>query len=175
MIFKIEEISDKGLEFNLLAAKEQFKINQPDCSLSSNVKVNGKLTRIEKDIYFAGHLQASLQVECTRCLKPFLLLVKNKVQVHFIPRVKEKSSGAEVEIKETDIEQEIYKDDRVDLSAPIRDNILLDVPLIRLCGEGCKGICPECGNDLNNNHCECQREEEIDPRFAVLKSLKKLK
>ena len=173
MIFEIEEISDKGLDFNVLAAKEQFKINQPDCSLSSNVRVNGKLTRIEQDIYFAGHLQASLQVDCTRCLKPFPLLVKNKIQVHFIPRVKEKSSGAEVEIKETDIEQEIYKEDRVDLSAPIRDNILLDVPLIRLCNEDCKGICSECGNDLNNNQCGCKSEEEIDPRFAVLKTLKK--
>ena len=173
MIFEIEEISDKGLDFNVLAAKEQFKINQPDCSLSSNVRVNGKLTRIEQDIYFAGHLQASLQVDCTRCLKSFPLLVKNKIQVHFIPQVKEKSSGTEVEIKETDIDQEIYKEGRVDLSAPIRDNILLDVPLIRLCNEGCKGICSECGNDLNRNQCECLSEEKRDSRFAVLKTLKK--
>ena len=52
MIFEIEEIPDGGLDFNLLAEKEQFEINQPDCSLSGNVKVNGKLTRIEHDIFF---------------------------------------------------------------------------------------------------------------------------
>ena len=173
MIFEIEEIPDGGLDFNLLAEKEQFEINQPDCSLSGNVRVNGKLTRIEQDIFFSGQLQASLQVDCTRCLKPFPLVVKNKMQVHFIPRAKEQSSGAEVEVKETDIEQEIYKEDRVDLSAPVRDNILLDVPLIRLCNDGCKGICSKCGNDLNTNQCECQSEGEIDPRFAVLKKLKK--
>ena len=52
MIFEIEEIPDGGLDFNLLAEKEQFEINQPDCSLSDNVRVNGKLTRIEQDILF---------------------------------------------------------------------------------------------------------------------------
>ena len=173
MIFEIEEIPDGDFNFSLLAAKEKFEINQPDCSLDGSVRVNGRLTRIERDIFFAGDLQASLQVLCTRCLKPFPLMVKNKIRVHFIPRAKEQSSGTEVEVKETDIEQEVYEEDRVDLSGPIRDNILLDVPLIRLCNEGCKGICSECGNDLNTNQCECQREGEIDPRFAVLKILKK--
>ena len=174
MIFEIEEIPDGGFNFSLLAAKEKFGVNQPDCSLNSSVRVNGKLTRIERDIFFAGDLQASLQVACTRCLKPYSLNVKNKIQVHFIPRAKEQSPGTEVEVKETDIEQEIYKEGRVDLSGPIRDNILLDVPLIRLCNEGCKGICSECGNDLNTNQCECQKEGEVDPRFAVLKTLKKV-
>ena len=101
MIFEIEEIPDGGMDFNLLAEKEQFEINQPDCSLRGNVRVNGKLTRIERDILFAGDLQASLQVACTRCLKPYSLNVKNKIQVHFIPRAKEQSPGTEVEVKET--------------------------------------------------------------------------
>jgi len=60
------------------------------------------------------------------------------------------------------------------LSGPIRDNILLDVPLVLLCNEGCKGICSECGSDLNTNQCECQKEGEVDPRFAVLKTFKKV-
>jgi hypothetical protein len=55
MIFEIEEIPDGGLDFNLLAEKEQFEINQPDCSLSGNVRVNGKLTRIEQDIFFLAN------------------------------------------------------------------------------------------------------------------------
>ena len=64
MIFEIEEIPVGGLDFNLLAEKEQFEINQPDCSLSGNVRVHGKLTRIEQDILFSGQLQAPLQVDC---------------------------------------------------------------------------------------------------------------
>ena len=172
MIFEIEEIPDRGFNFSVLAAKEKFEINQPDCSLDGSVRVNGRLTRIERDIFFAGDLQASLQVACTRCLKPYSLDVKNKIQVHFIPREKEQSPGTEVEVKETDIEQEVYEEDRVDLSGPIRDNILLDVPLIRLCNEDCKGICSQCGKNLNQRFCKCESESFTDPRLESLKIFK---
>jgi|KNS12BottometaT_FD_k123_127154_2 uncharacterized protein len=172
MIFEIEEIPEGGLNFDVLEGKEHFEIDPPDCILTDDVKVRGKLTRIERDICFSGDFEASLSVTCTRCLKPFSLQVKNKVQVHFVPRVKELSPGSEVEIKETDIEKEIYEEERVDLNGPIRDQILLDVPLIRLCQDDCKGICPVCGNDRNLNPCECENDGQIDPRFAVLQKLK---
>jgi uncharacterized protein len=172
MIFEIEEIPEGGLNFDVLEGKEHFGIDQSDCALTDDVKVRGKLTKIEREICFAGDLEASLLVTCTRCLKPFPLQVKSKVQVHFIPRAKESSPGSEVEIKETDIEKELYEEDRVDLRGPIRDQILLDVPLIRLCQKDCKGICSECGNDRNSDPCECENDGQIDPRFAVLQKLK---
>ncbi len=172
MIFEIEEIPEGGLNFDVLAPKGQFGIEQKDCFLANDVKVKGKLTKIERDICFAGDLQASLQVNCTRCLKTFPFLVISKIQVHFVPRVKEPSPGSEIEIKETDIEQEVYEGDRVDLSGPVRDQILLEVPLIRLCKEDCKGICSECGIDLNSSQCDCKNEGQIDPRFAELLKLK---
>ena len=98
--------------------------------------------------------------------------VRNKLKVHFVPRIKETSPGSEVEVKGTDIEKEVYQEGRIDLSNSLRDQILLDVPLIILCGEDCKGICLVCGNDLNLNQCNCQDDTKIDPRFAVLKNLK---
>ena len=172
MIFEIDEIPEEGLGFDLFANKEQFKIDQPDCSLTENVKIKGRLTRINKEVFFAGELQTLLQVICTRCLKSFSLQIKNKIQVHFVPQVKDPLSGREVELKETDIEKEIYQEGRIDLRDLVRDQVLLDVPLICLCQDDCKGICTVCGNDFNANHCECKNEEEIDSRFAVLKNLK---
>ena len=172
MIFEIDEIPEEGLGFDLCANKEQFKIDQPDCSLAENVKIKGRLTRLDKEVFFTGELQTLLQVICTRCLKSFSLPIKNKVQVHFVPQVKDPLPGSEVELKETDIEKEVYHEDRIDLRSSVRDQILLDVPLICLCQKDCKGICPVCGNNFNANQCECKNEEEIDPRLAVLKNLK---
>ena len=172
MIFEIEEIPEEGLNFDLLEGKEHFGINQSDCVLMDGVKVCGKLTKIEREVCFAGYVEAPLLVTCTRCLKRFSLQVKNKVQAHFVPREKQYSHGSEVEISETDIEKEIYKEDRIDLHGPIRDQILLEVPLILLCQENCKGICPECGNDRNYDPCGCENDGQIDPRFAVLQKLK---
>jgi uncharacterized protein len=172
MIFEIEEIPEGGLNFDVLESKEHFEIDQSDCVLTDGVKVRGKLTKIEREVFFAGYVEAPVLVTCTRCLKPFLLQVKNKVQAHFVPRVKQFSPGSEVEISETDIEKEIYEEDRIDLHGPIRDQVLLEIPLILLCQENCKGICPECGSDRNSESCKCKNDGEIDPRFAVLQKLK---
>jgi len=172
MIFEIEEVPEVGLTFDVLEGKEHFGIDQSDCALTGSVKVWGKLTKLEREVCFAGYVEAPLLVTCTRCLKPFPLQVKNKVQAHFVPRVKHSLPGSEVEISETDIEKEVYEEDRIDLHGPIRDQILLEVPLILLCQENCKGICPECGSDRNCDPCECKNDVEIDPRFAVLQKLK---
>lgn len=172
MIFEIEDIPEGGLNLDLLAAKEQFEINQPDCSLSGDIKLRGRLAKVEQDITFSGEFQAILKVACTRCLNLFSYYVETGVRVHFIPRGKYPSPGNEIEIKETDIEQEIYEGGKVDLRGSVRDQILLEVPLMHLCRENCKGICSECGSDLNSRKCECQNEGQIDPRFAVLKEIK---
>jgi uncharacterized protein len=172
MIFEIEEIPEEGLNFVVLEGKEHFGIDHSDCTLTDGVKIRGKLTKIEREVCFVGYLEAPLLVTCSRCLKPFPLQVKNKVQAHFVPRAKHSSPGSEVEISETDIEKELYEEDRIDLHGPIRDQILLEVPLILLCQENCKGICPECGTDRNFYPCECENDRQIDPRFAVLQKLK---
>jgi uncharacterized protein len=172
MIFEIEEIPEGGVNFDVLEGKEHFGIDQSDCALTDGVKVRGKLTKIEREVFFAGYVEASLLVICTRCLKPFPLLVKSKIQAHFVTRTKESSPGSEVEISKTDIEKEIYEDDRIDLHGTIRDQILLEVPLILLCQANCKGLCPECGCDRNSDPCECENYGEIDPRFAILQKLK---
>ena len=172
MIFEIEDIPEGGLSLDLFAAKGQFEINQPDCSLSEDIKLRGRLAKIEQDINFSGELQAILQVACTRCLNLFPYNLEAEIKIHFIPPGKERLMGNEIEIKETDIEQEIYEGGKVDLRGSVRDQVLLEVPLMNLCRKDCKGICSKCGNDLNSSQCECQNEGEIDPRFAVLKEIK---
>jgi len=172
MIFEIDVIPEKGLISEFFVKKEQLEIDHSDCALIENVKVNGKFKRVGEDVYFSGEIGTLLKVICTRCLKLFSLPVRNKIKVHFVPSMEELSPGCEVEVKESDIEKEVYKEGRIDLSRSLRDQILLDVPLIILCEKDCKGICVICGNDLNLNKCKCRDDINIDPRFAALKNLK---
>ena len=172
MIFEIDDIPEGGLNLDLLAAKEQFEINQSDCSLSDDIKLRGRLTKIEQKISFSGELQTILNVACTRCLNLFPYIIKSEIEVYFVPLGKEPKPGNEIEIKETDIEKEVYEGGKVDLRGSVRDQVLLEVPLMHLCREDCKGICSKCGSDLNLSQCECQNEGQVDPRFAVLKEIK---
>ncbi len=58
----------------------------------------------------------------------------------------------------------------IDISKAIRDAIILARPMQLLCKEGCKGLCPNCGADLNRTTCKCGGDQ-IDPRLVKLKSL----
>ncbi len=62
------------------------------------------------------------------------------------------------------------QDYKLDLDELIRADILLELPSKHLCREDCKGLCPVCGKNLNDEACNCDMHQ-IDPRLEVLKKL----
>lgn len=52
----------------------------------------------------------------------------------------------------------------------VEEDLILDQPSKVLCREDCRGLCPQCGKDLNGGLCGCHRET-VDPRLAVLQQL----
>lgn len=59
----------------------------------------------------------------------------------------------------------------LDISQEIRDLVILGLPIRILCREDCKGLCPDCGANLNFENCSC-RKEEINPRWEALRQLR---
>ena len=62
----------------------------------------------------------------------------------------------------------IYESDLLDITEPVRESLLLAVPLQSLCREDCRGLCPVCGADRNEGDCGCDATT-VDPRLAALK------
>jgi len=62
------------------------------------------------------------------------------------------------------------RDGKLDLDAPICDEILLSFPMRILCRDDCRGLCAGCGADLNKEACRCTKKE-VDPRLAKLAEL----
>ncbi len=172
MVFDIEEIYEEGLNFDVLKPKECFNINSPDCILTEDVKIQGKLEESGQEILCRGGLETGLSVTCARCLGGFSFAVKAKLSTHFIPRVENDKLAGEIELTGLDVEQEFYEEGRIDLFPPVRDLILLSLPQVILCREDCAGLCPQCGTNLNQNKCGCKSEEPCDPRLVALQQLK---
>ncbi|MBT3366190.1 MAG: DUF177 domain-containing protein [Nitrospina sp.] len=172
MIFKIDEIYGEGLDFEVLESKKHFDIDSPECSLTEDVKIQGKLGNTGQEILCNGLLETGLSVTCSRCLGDFSFSVKSKLRVHFLPRVEDANPANEIELNDLDFEQEFYEEGQINLSSPVRDLILLSLPQIRLCKENCAGLCPQCGANLNEKDCGCVKQESCDPRLAVLQQLK---
>jgi uncharacterized protein len=63
-------------------------------------------------------------------------------------------------------------DVEIDFTADIRDAIILAIPIKILCREDCKGLCPQCGQNLNSETCNCV-VKKVNPQWAALSTLKK--
>lgn len=174
MVFDIGEIGDEGLDFEFQIDKDQFLMDQEDCSLSRDMEVSGCLTRVGEDVYLKGEVVTELILNCSRCLDPVTHSVDSKLKAHFVPPDPDSvfDSAGEVELHASDIDTEIYQDRRIDLTQSIRDGILLMVPVICLCRPDCKGMCPQCGKKISPGSCVCSSECSVDPRLEVLKQLK---
>jgi uncharacterized protein len=172
MIFDVGEIPDTGLEFDLREKRDRFDINQSDCFLSNDVIIHGTLRVVEGDGFFNGTVKTELTLTCSRCLEPFKFKVDSKVSAHYVPLQSTESEKVEHELHEADIDLEVYRDDRINVKQVIHDQIILSAPVMALCREDCKGLCPTCGANKNKDDCQCAEKNEIDPRLVILKSIK---
>ena len=123
-----------------------------------------------KDIRLRGRLSAGLELQCARCLEPVPQDVSREFELLYRPL------GADAgrdELSVTDAEAEIgyYQGEGILLEDVLREQVLLALPLKVTCRADCKGLCPQCGKNLNQEQCSCSMEIE-DPRWAALKDVR---
>ena len=137
------------------------------------VSVDG--VSIEVDIQKAGEeyfCQADVKVritgECARCLTNYPTELAGRTDFIIC------SDSEENRVRATeDSEDYVFlkgTDLRADISEPVRQTAVLSLSLKPLCSEDCRGLCPQCGTNLNEGTCDCVKES-IDPRWEGLKGL----
>ena len=125
---------------------------------SDPLVVDVVLERVPEGIVVRGQVKGHWTGDCSRCLRAIdreLALPIN-------------------ELFETEpLEGETYplEGDTIDLALPVRDAVLLELPLAPLCTDDCAGLCPVCGNDRNENACDCEAAPS-DERWAPLRELR---
>lgn len=124
-----------------------------------------------EEYYCHGTLAGTVALECSRCLSAYDESVRESVT--FI------ACGEQVvqQLREEAADDEEYvvfsgSDAQVDLNEPIRQALLVALPMMPLCSDECKGLCPGCGANRNSTRCACQ-SDVVDPRWAALTDMKK--
>ena len=125
----------------------------------------------DKDKFrLVGTLTTELELSCSRCLDPFRLPVSAPFDLRYLPAAAA-STASEQEVEDEDLETSYYTEDSIDLREMLREQFYLVLPMKPLCQEGCRGLCPQCGTNLNTGTCTCDATWQ-DPRLAALKDLK---
>ena len=110
-------------------------------------------------------ISAEIISECARCLKPVNLEISDKLMYLYYLQ------GAEAFDDFNDympVEVE-YFGRVIDVMPQIEESVFTLLPTKVLCKEDCKGICPNCGKDLNEGSCSCENEN-TDPRLEALRN-----
>jgi uncharacterized protein len=169
MIFNVAQLMKAPVGTSLVNDFQEDTIQFDD-----DIKVIGPLNghvrmrRTNQGLLVDGWVDLTLELSCNRCLKEFEQPMHIKFEEQFYPTV-DVVSGLPLAPFD---ENEIFPIDahhQVDLTEAIRQNLLLELPMVVVCKQDCKGLCPQCGQDLNlGSH---SHEPEVDTRLSVLKTL----
>jgi len=133
---------------------------------------NAKITRLSRDLLVQGQVAGEVTLQCSRCLDPFVTAVEAPLEELFRQTI-DVTSGNPLPPDPAAADDEAFAIDAnhiVDLTEPVRQALLVALPLQPLCREDCAGLCPQCGANLNEGDCG-HRPDTTDDRWAALREL----
>lgn len=146
MVIDVKKLKYSGKDvcsFHFEYDADDSAITLPDAVYSAPVSVTGTLTLGGNAVFVEGEIEYSLNAKCSRCL--------DDVIFHNIVEFDERYSE-----DKTDDDAYLYAKGLIDLTDMVNEKLLLSFPYSVLCKEGCKGICPGCGVNLNREECKCK-------------------
>jgi uncharacterized protein len=164
------------VDLGRLAREHRLRIDEdvpPDDPLweGSGIRFDGPVTvaldvqQAAHDVVARGRVQASLEMACRFCMTPVRQELDEELTFVF------RSGMTPVEAEGDEVYPLPAKARELDLGWPLREHVLLAVPDYVSCTETCRGLCPQCGTNLNQSSCACTVEDE-DPRWAALRRLR---
>lgn len=125
----------------------------------SDVELDLRMEAVVEGVLVTGSATVQLQGECVRCLRRIEDSSSHQLQeLYFYP-------GNEVEDDDS-----LVIEEAVDVESALREAVVLELPFAPLCEEGCLGLCPDCGADLNDDP-DHTHGDKFDPRWEKLVGL----
>lgn len=158
-----------------IVVNERFGVDLIAVPAGDLIEVDIRLESVTEGVLLSADVYAVAKGECIRCLDPVEIVIDRKIQelYNYEPtneRGKRKKKQEE-SLEDLEIEDELMMDGEImDLETPIRDAVVLSLPINPLCSQDCLGLCPDCGGkwaDLPEDHAH----ETIDARWAGLGGL----
>ena len=140
-----------------------------DYTVAEPVVLRLRLLKDGDKFRLIGRVTSRLRLSCCRCLESFDVPVDLPVDLMYFPQTANGGDG-ESEIGDEDLSTAFYRDDQIDLALMVREQLQLSLPMKPLCSDGCRGLCPVCGINLNSERCSCDTTWR-DPRLETLEAL----
>ncbi|MFW5789673.1 MAG: YceD family protein [Bacillota bacterium] len=153
MIIDLTKYQEKGSYTTITGEylPEDIDYFQREITVDEPLDVKLDVYTNENEFIFTGKLKGDYQLACTRCLDQFRYAFETDLE--FI-------------IEKSEVDDLAH----VNLNDKLKENLILTIPSKALCSPDCKGICSQCGQNLNKATCDCE-QDDIDPRLEKLGEL----
>ena len=162
MIINISDLIRKNKankEINVVLDLKDFNDGYETVKVLEPIKVQGNIGKIGDVLSLDGVIVGKIELICSRCLHKF----NYDLNVEFHEKLTNNPDNRDDELI-------FINNDKFDLTEIVENNIIMSLPIKRLCKNDCKGLCQTCGKDLNQGSCNCD-DSNYDPRFDKLKDL----
>lgn len=170
------QLVDEPLQFDETIAPGALDY-APDIRQAAPLPIKGQADLIVEhgdgkqidDIRLRAHYAGEFEILCARCLEPVQTPLEGDFDLIFRPNTAALESG-EHSITPDETEIGYYQESGLLLEDVVREQVLLSLPSRTLCQPDCKGLCPRCGQNLNQAKCSCDTAS-ADPRWNALAGL----
>ena len=176
MFLSIKEMELRKIRFDETFAPGELDLQEDEIWQAGPLHAQGTaelLANTGGEVRVKGRFDVQMEADCDRCLGRARFPLDTSFDLFYRP-VAFIAREEEIGIDEGEAQVGFYEDGGMELEDILREQIVLVMPMQRVCREDCKGICPTCGKNRNETPCDC-KEEHADNRWGALQALKDLK
>jgi uncharacterized protein len=137
-------------------------------SISDLLRVKLTIQKVGEEFFCQGYVTAPVEEECSRCLVLFEEELAGDLS--FIIKTGEAKSVLASDVEESTVIHLKPGEHVANIGGIVREAVLLAIPIKPLCDTDCRGFCPSCGANLNEETCDC-KVDETDERWEELRDL----
>ncbi len=165
-----DTIGEAGIEKDLRVEPGVMTdiLADPDLQVNEPFEIHYEVERHKENIQARVDIRGRINTTCARCLCPMTHVVDLHLKSDYMPAPDEMPDD-HLEAERLSAETGYFRHE-IQLGEYIVSELVLSLPFIYICSEGCRGLCPQCGANLNEGRCAC--EPSPDPRLQALTQLK---
>ena len=170
MFIDVNELAVRKVRIRKSYAPGTVDFHSREFRQAEPLEVRATAELFEGQIRVSGSLHTRLELVCARCLETVLEEVSRDFDLFYRP-MKTIQKEEEVHLRVDDTEIGFFGGEGLFLADVLSEQVNLALPMKVICRSDCRGLCPHCGANLNNEECRCETHA-ADPRVAPLARLK---
>ena len=160
MFFSVKEMEVRKIRFDETFRAGQIDFAGDELEQESLLRAAGEAALVPHspgEVRIRGRYSVEITAACDRCLERTRYPLGASFDLYYRP-VETIACEEEVGIDEAESEIGFYEGGGIELEDVLREQVLLALPMQRICSDTCKGICPVCGQNRNEAACDCKVE-----------------